>query len=383
MKILMTSENFFPRIGGAELHVYNMIKQIRSKGHKVIFFTNEKGDNFFTEWPVIRETWNRKKIIKIIKILWKESKGADVIHAHYSYRLALLVGIIGKIRRVPVFITLHGMGILDYPKASFIHQKTHSFYRYWSLQLSTQVISTSEDLAKVAYKFIKPKKVTIISNGFDEKIFNKNVEISEALKNRYKGQKIILTVRRLVPKNGVHYLIESMPYLIEKEHNVKYLLIGDGPMKDYLKKRIKELKIEKFVDMLGRIDNNKVPEFLKLADVVVFPSTAESSSLACAEAMGVGKKVVASRVGGLIELLGKDEERGRLVKLVDWEGSDYGAPMQIEKSRYKSLAEIINKSLLDDDTRSEKAFEYAHQNLSWKVLSNKTIDLYSKFVKNK
>lgn len=382
MNILMTSETYLPRHGGAEIHVKNLIDRLSQSGHNIVLFTNEVSNGKETNDFVIRLGWSKRSLIKILKILWRKSENADIIHSHYSHRLAAMSAIIGRIRKVPVIVTLHGMGILDHPDTPFIYQIAHSTYRYLSLKLSTHVISTSEDLAKVAYKYISKRKVSIISNGFDEKVFHKDIKISEELLTKYKDNKIILTVRRLVPKNGIHYLVEAMPYIIKKIPNVKSVMIGDGAMREYIKKRINELGIKDHIDIVGELPNEKIPEYLKMSDVVVFPSTAESSSIACAEAMAVGCPVVASRVGGLVELIGSNEERGRLVKLVDWEESNYYAPLDIDSRRYERLATVVIDSIFSKSNKQViNALNYAEKNLNWGDVSKKTVEVYYKFIK--
>jgi 1,4-alpha-glucan branching enzyme len=172
-----------------------------------------------------------------------------------------------------------------------------------------------------------------------------------------------------------------MPYIIKKVPNAHYLVVGDGYLRERMESRISELGISSNVSFLGMIENHRVFEYMCRADVIVFPSTAESSSIACAEAMGMGKLVVASCVGGLIELIGRDESRGRLVKLVPWEGSNYAAPDYLDEDRYRALAETIVSGLqesTENDIKRENALNYAQTELSWDAIFKKTILVYNK-----
>ncbi len=382
----MTSETYLPSIGGAEIHVENIIKNLRNENYEVKLITNELDpDNKIYDQDVIRVQWNRKNILKIFGLLFRNVKTCDVIHCHYSYRLAMLAAIVGKIRRRPVVVVLHGMGILDHRGYSNnIYKLAHNIYRYLSLKLASKVISTSHDLAGFTYKYISPKKVVIISNGYDHKRFKEDVTVPREYLEKYKDRKTIMTVRRLVPKNGVHFLVETMPYIIKEIPNIKLLILGDGRMRPFIEKRIKSLDISNHVEMLGMVDNEFVPQYLKLTDMVIFPSTAESSSLACAEAMAMGKKIVASKVGGLVELLGKNEERGRFVKLVEWEDSNYDAPKKLSEDVYKKFAKIIVAYLIDEESNQpENALNYARENLSWKAIVEETSKVYETLIKNK
>ena len=382
MKILMTSDTFLPSIGGAEIHVQNLIDELIKGGHEATLVTNEiKRSDFDNSHSMVRIPWSRKGIWSLFGLLWRESKDVDIIHCHYSYRLAAIASIVGKLRSIPVVVVLHGLGTLNIPNAEFVYRTIHSIYRYISLVFSTHIISTSDDLAKVARKYVSDKKISIILNGYDVEKFNTNVSIPDSLRKQYENNRVILTVRRLVPKNGIHLLVEAIPLIVAKVPNIKYVMIGDGRMREYIEERISKLGVQKYVDILGAVENDQIPAYLKLADVVVFPSTAESSSIACAEAMGMGKNIVASRVGGLPELLGKNEERGKLVCLVPWEGSNYDAPLSLEKERYQELANIISESILEPGTeRVAAALRYAEQELSWEAIGKKTAMVYASLV---
>ena len=154
-------------------------------------------------------------------------------------------------------------------------------------------------------------------------------------------------------------------------------------MRKDIEQRIERLQLQEHIDMLGVVDNSLIPPYLKLADTVVFPSTAESSSIACAEAMAIGKPIVASDVGGLPELVGRDGKRGVLVKLVDWTDSNYDAPMTLPADRYKALASAIAKTI-DEGTKEQEheIASYAKNTLSWNVIASKTLTVYARFIPN-
>lgn len=375
----MTSDNFFPEMGGGQIHVKNVAEQLISLGNEIVLLTNTEGVNDFDQRAkVVRIVWTKKHIIKMFNLLWSLSKDKELIHCHYCYRLALLASVVGRLRRIPVIITLHGMGILN-PSLGTprLYRWAHSVYRYVSLKLCTKVISTSQDLADVACKYISKNKIVVISNGYDPQVFNEKVVVPENLTSKYLGHKIILTVRRLVPKNGIHYLVEAMPYILKQVPEAIFLVIGPGRMTEFIRGRIASLNLTEKIILLGEIPNDKIPEYLKLAEVVVFPSTAESSSIACAEAMAMKKKIVASKIGGLVELLGESGERGTLVTLVDWQGSNYDAPISLPVERYIALADAVVENMKNDDnSRSDKAFDYAKVNLSWEMISKKTEKIY-------
>ena len=375
----MTSETYLPRVGGAEIHVANVVKHLVKNGYSITLITNEFSESLDKRqksFKLLRIPWEIKKFPRLFMTVWKEAKNKNLIHCHYSHRMAAISGFVGLIQRKPVIIVLHGMGILNPANPSFRAKLSHSLYRYVSLLLCTHVISTSQDLADVAYKYVPQKKVSVIMNGYDTNLFKAKKSELNDLNVKHP---LILTVRRLVPKNGIQFMVDSMPILLRSFPNAKLAIIGDGPLNTYLQNRVNELKINDSVDFFGFKTPKEVADYLAKADVVVFPSTAESASLACAEAMALGKNIVASKVGGLVELLGENEERGTLVKIVDWEKSNYEAPLNLDSSKLQKLAAGIVASLENEKvtySRRLNALEYAQENLGWEAIVKKTEEVY-------
>lgn len=367
-----------PGIGGAEIHMENLIRELLKAGNRVVFLTHQDGVGALDDKIEIERIGRAKKFLpQIWRYLWRQSRDAEVLHAHYCHRLGFLMSLIGRLRHKPVIITLHGYGILDHPGHNFRQKLTHSFWRFWSLKLCARIISTSQDLADRAYRYVPREKVIIIPSGYNPEIFNNEVRTSPGIEEKYRGKKVILTVRRLVPKTGIQYLVEALPQIIKEEPEAYFMAIGSGGMRPEIEKRVRELGLEKSVEFSGTVANERVPQYLAAAAVVVFPSTAESSSLACAESMAMGKKIVASRVGGLIELLGRNQERGRLVDLVSWRSSSYSAPERLPAESYRVLAAAVIESLRDDSAdRQLAARKFAEENLAWPTIVKKTLDVY-------
>jgi glycosyltransferase involved in cell wall biosynthesis len=228
-------------------------------------------------------------------------------------------------------------------------------------------------------------KTTIIPNAADGQLYDPARWINDgsvrALREKYAGRKIILTVRRLNPKCGIQYLVEAMPEIIRRRPEILYVMVGTGRLENDIRVRVEALGIGKHVELIGLLPNNETPKYLATSDVVVFPSTAESTSISCIEAMLMEKSVVASRVGGLIELLGTDGVRGRLVKLVEWEASNYEAPPieAVPKERITALADAVCDLLDDTGLRremGEAARQYALAHFDWNVVMKRTIDIY-------
>ncbi|MBP6945052.1 glycosyltransferase family 4 protein [Patescibacteria group bacterium] len=379
MHIFMSGDTYLPLVGGAEVHVFELQKRLRALGHAVTLLVTDpriaEEDKMF---PVLRAAWSLKRVPQLFVTVWRASRTAEVFHVHNCYRLGVVVGFVARLRRKPCVVTLHGLGLLDIPDNSWFYTRVHHLYRTLSLLFATEIISTSEDLAEVCRRY-SSRPLVVIPNGLDTLAFHPT-KVAETQEARFAdAEPMILTVRRLVPKNGIHYLISALPFILKQFPHAKLVMIGDGRMRENLEARAKHLGVYDACLFLGALPNAQVPPLAKRADVVVFPSTAESTSIACAEMMAMGKKIVASRVGGLIELLGKNEERGWLMKLVPWESCDYAAPDELPLDRYEALAARVCEALRDQDpARCERAQHYACEQLDWHVVVAKTLAVYER-----
>ncbi len=109
--------------------------------------------------------------------------------------------------------------------------------------------------------------------------------------------------RRLVPKNGVEYLIRALPRLRERLPEVEVVLVGDGPERGALEELARHLKVDDLTRFMGGRPHEEMPGLLSSADLVVVPSLMEATSVAALEAMACAVPVAASRVGGLPEIV--------------------------------------------------------------------------------
>lgn len=119
----------------------------------------------------------------------------------------------------------------------------------------------------------------------------------------------LLVPRRLTPKNGVEYAIRSLPLI--HDNDIRLVIAGDGGLRQQLEKMTKSLGLESRVIFLGQLPREQVIGLMWHAAVVLIPSIfiagfAEATSIAALEAMAAGKPVIASSVGGLVEIIDHD-----------------------------------------------------------------------------
>lgn len=145
----------------------------------------------------------------------------------------------------------------------------------------------------------------VIPNGVDTAHFSRQYPAEELSTLQRKFEKkeddvFLITTSRLVPKNGIGDVIESLKFLPE---NYKFLILGSGPLEDELKLLTTNYELQTRVSFLGHINHMEMPKYLNISDIFVRPSLSEGMGNSFVEAMSAGLPVVATQEGGIADFL--------------------------------------------------------------------------------
>jgi glycosyltransferase involved in cell wall biosynthesis len=234
----------------------------------------------------------------------------DVVHAHGSQggavaRLARLTS-----PRVPVVFTPHNYAFKNY----FTSAAERGLYRAIEIALAplaTRVICVCEAERRIAASIGPAKRTRVVYNGIEPLApAPPDPEIARLAK----AGPLICTVAELQPPKGVTTLVAAMPTVLKRFPDAHLAVAGEGAERQALERHIGELGMGEHVRLLGSIDN--VAGLLGGSDVFVQPGWAESFPYSILEAMGMGKPIVATDVGGVGEAV-QDQVTGRLVPRQD------------------------------------------------------------------
>jgi glycosyltransferase involved in cell wall biosynthesis len=168
---------------------------------------------------------------------------------------------------------------------------------------------------------VSPEKTVTIYNGVNVARFTPcNQVMARKIAGLPMDRKIILSVAMLIPEQGIQHLIHAAHILVYEYHMLDLCIViaGEGPFREELNVLVNTLQLSEFVLFLG--SRNDVDILVGAADVVAVPAIwAESFGLIIAEAMAGGRPVVASRIGGITELI-KGGTNGLLVEPGDQRG---------------------------------------------------------------
>ncbi len=231
----------------------------------------------------------------------------DVVHAHSSIA-GLLARLAARLAQVPVIIfTLHGYATLDYEQSSFrsllwIVEKLLDRCTDYYVAICAYV-----ERSWVQRGIVSSERVTVIYNGVDPESILRPIDQDQKRKSLNLSLKapVIGTIGLLEPQKGTEYLIRAIPQVVESFPESRFVVIGDGPLYERLKKLAEELGISSYLYLLGWRDD--ATNLLGIMDIFCLPSLREGFSVALLEAMTYAKPIIATQVAGNPEAVSHGE----------------------------------------------------------------------------
>jgi glycosyltransferase involved in cell wall biosynthesis len=225
----------------------------------------------------------------------------DIIHAH-EYTAGVPAVILGRRFKIPVVITEHWTG---FPRGML--DRIELLKAKFAFERADMVCPVSRDLQTCIERFGIKASFRVIPNAVDTSLFFP----CEDKASKSEGKKELLCVALLHPKKGIPYLLEAMAILKKERNDLLLNIVGDGPNRQEYEEMVKNLSLDELVRFYGLQPKEKVAEFMRQADLFVFPSLWENLPCVLIEAMASGLPIVATKVGGIPEIV--DDEVGILV----------------------------------------------------------------------
>jgi glycosyltransferase involved in cell wall biosynthesis len=158
--------------------------------------------------------------------------------------------------------------------------------------------------------------VHTVANGCDTRIFRPRLRSeARAILGVPRDVRLIVFVGRMTPAKGVRELLAAWRSLVERDPAVYLAIVGDGALRDELKRAAGESEAGRRVLLPGAVPAAVVASWMQASDVVCLPSHTEGYPNVLVEALACGRPVVATPVGGVLEIV--DESSGILTPLAD------------------------------------------------------------------
>ena len=242
--------------------------------------------------------------------LMRETR-ADIVHTHLwtadtlgglAARLAGVTATVATVTgayHLPIGVT--GLRKLGRVAKSRAYRATY--------RLFDRVITCSEyvanDLRDRAGVRVSPAKIDVVHNGVDPASVERAAQAGHLDPSWLQGSPIIATVANFHPIKGHAPLIRAMPRVIERFPQARFVLVGDGPSRGEMERLAGALGVRSHVVFTGRVPCG--PSVIAASDLMVMPSISEGLGVVLLEALVLGTPVVATRTGGIPEVVGDDE----------------------------------------------------------------------------
>lgn len=303
MKILFPATHYYPVIGGIETWTQNIAEGLSEKAEVFVVTGKVKNQKKEEETNGVK-VWRTSLFVlsnlsaspvfyslsllpfvflKSLTLIKKEK--IDILHCQ-GFLSSLMGFLLFKLTKVPYIVTVQRLERRGNPVKEMVYRR------------ALCCIGASRAI-KGYFEALGAKNIEVVPNGIDLERF-KNLEAKQ-----HQGF-IVITVARLEKVKGIEYLIRAVK-------DFQLLIIGDGSERKNLENLAKSLNLGSNVRFLGSIPNNNIPKYLADADCFCLPSLKEGFGIVILEAMAAGLPVVATKIGGILDLI-EDNKTGLLVE---------------------------------------------------------------------
>ena len=294
---------FPPHVGGVGVHIHSLSKKLVEEGHEVYVITyphkdlkdidgihviGTKGLNL----PGIRGLSFKRSAKKQLDNLCKK-ENIDIIHGHYLYPAGAVATEIGKKHGINTYITAHGSDMFElYKNQSFMRNPIKKTLKDADKVFAVSNALNDEILATGVTGIAD--KTSIYWNSVDVNKFK------EPISKDYKDKPTVMFVGNVIKRKNVSLILDAKK---ECKTDFELVIVGDGPLLNDLKRKVKDENIEDVVFTGAKRD---VENIIPTADLLILPSFSESFGLVLIEALACGVPVIGSNVGGIKEIITPD-----------------------------------------------------------------------------
>ncbi|OGF64241.1 hypothetical protein A2661_00655 [Candidatus Giovannonibacteria bacterium RIFCSPHIGHO2_01_FULL_45_24] len=319
--IFVFSTAYLPFIGGAEVAIEQVAKRLKDRFDFIIFTSSMRRDlpkrEVRDEGLVVRVGFgNRFDKFWLLFFGWfrvlreaKKHRGRIIFWVvDFSFGAATAGLLKVFYSKIPLVFTIqYGYGEERVTKGRL--GLMNLAFRLILMQ-ADYVTAISNYLLNLCKQYGYIGDGAVIHNGVDIRKF-------QNLNSKFQANfKTIITVGRLVPKNGVDILIKAVAELKKDTLAVKLHIIGDGPERKRLEHMTYGLKLKADVEFFDEVPYDDLPKCLAQADVFARPSRSEGMGNAFVEALAAGLPIIGTPVGGISDII-KDGETGLFAKVDD------------------------------------------------------------------
>jgi len=380
MKVLMLTWEYPPRIvGGLARHVFWLTRSLVRAGAEVDVFTISDRDEF-VEMNGVRVhkvgayripspdfiSWVQQFNMLMARSALLSGNRYDIIHAH-DWLVAHAAIALKHVMRRPLVVTIHST---EHGRRHGLHDDFQRHIHEWEWLLTYEgwrvIVCSGYMKWEVSNVLGVPHdKIEVIPNGVNPiRVMSEHEVMRARARYALPWERIVLFVGRMVHEKGPHVLLEAARIVLSRRWDLKFIFVGEGPMREHLMRRAHEMGIGAKVYFTGFVHDNELEVLYNIADIAVFPSLYEPFGIVALEAMSAKKPIIVSNVGGLAEIV-----------------DDYINGIKVNPGDPWALAQAIER-LVDDRELArrlgENGYRKVHEVFSWNIVAKRTIEVYER-----
>jgi glycosyltransferase involved in cell wall biosynthesis len=316
-----------------------------------------------------RMLYTLKTLVNFIPLMSKEK--FDIIHCHNQYT-GFVLSLMNRLFYKSKFVyTLHTpfwtLANEMLPRTFWLKTQVER----QCFRNADEVIAVSETLKKSIENRagVNSTKVVHISNGVDLiKFYPGKSSVRKMLARA--DEKLVLCVARISRIKNQMAVIKAIPKVLSKDKDVKFIFAGQIDDQGYLNEImnfVNENNLQAHVKFIGSVENSKMPEYYRAADIFILPSFAEGLPLVLLEAMASGLAIISSNIAPNMEL-GKNKE------ILYFNPGKSG---ELAKQLASLLENEKKRILLGKFSRKT-----AEKKFSWREIAKETFSMYKRLIKN-
>ena len=302
MNIGIFTDTYYPEVNGVANSAYQLKKSLEELGHNVYVFTVSNPNITEQEKNVIRMPsipfifLKDRRISYSLVMFWKkriEKYNLDIIHTQTEFSLGHMGKKLARYLGIPMIHTYHTIyedyiHYLKLPNNKGIRNIVKKISKHCCDNVECVIVPTDK-VKNLLYSYNVQKNIIVQPTGIEiSKFTHINYKHVEELKKQYKildSDNTMVYVGRLSEEKNLIEIINFMPYIRDIDNNVKLVIVGEGPAREMLEIRIRELNIASNVIFTGSVPWEDVQDYYALGKVFVSASTSETQGLTYIEAL--------------------------------------------------------------------------------------------------
>ena len=406
MKIAIFTNNYLPNPYGVSGSVESFRKEFERMGHEVFIFAPrwkgyaDENPQVF-RYPAFETNVKIKFPIaipysrKISKII--DNLDLDIIHSQHPNLLGSAAARWARRKNIPLVFTWHTLYDQYAHFAPFVPAKLAA---WWAIRNArnyanrcNQIIVPTPSIAAIIKKWgVVNENITAIPTGVEEGQF-RNPD-RESVREKYdvrKDELLLFVMTRLTAEKNMEFLADAILEILQKNEDahpptnlgydssemrshekigggVKFMICGEGDLKDKLMKKVSDAGLDSRVIFVGIVPDREKKDYYAAGDIFVYASKSETQGMILTEAMYLGLPIVAVRATGAQDIV----EEGKTGFLV--------------RENIKEFGDAVQKLVDDENLRKsfgEEAKQVAREKYTAKVCAEKMLEIYEKVISNK